>query len=650
MARLGQKIMSVIRDLWPSLRERTSKIDSSRQDSKTQEQNPSQISSLSTFPETPEPDSDFRSHSQVADALIETVTSGDDGLGIALTGRLGSGKSSIVEQTKKRLESGESDSLVFTYDIWVHRGDSIRRSFIEELAQWLEGKGWIGKSTANEAERYVLKQQSESRSQITAIGAAAAILLALLSPALLLTRADRWNVIAEQIPLWLPDLGLDEILVESFGALVALLILTVFTAGLGTLVIWRLFSGDGMWSPSLLSRESSVTIEEADASTVDFRKAFEKLVGSALEDSDRKLVIVIDNLDRFTPEDVYETWTNLQTFFDLSAQNRHDESDEEDWRGQFWTILPFSPKAPYRLRQMLDRPEECRGDENAVALTPSRAPFEEYIEKTFQLRFRVSPPVQSDYEEYFLQQFEQAIEIHDDQGAAGRVRDLFFRFVNDSRKPSGTLQPTPRTVNRYLNDLVGSIRQNGETPPIPVQAYFLLLKRKFGDNLTQHKIQSDSDVDLRGAQPLVGVQVSTLRRQLLMLHHGIKESKVDQILIRSEVRKAIEDGDSGKLEELQGETGFSHIVRERVQQLRARPLGSTIATAAVALEDVDQRHLPEQCWKLLTEGIEAVDEIEVRSKKIGQGLNVLIKKQKGEKGDTELLERMSLRLISAMPE
>ncbi len=628
----------------------------STDDTTESEQRSEPISRLSTIPEAPEPESDFRSHKQVADALVQTITSGDDGLGIALTGRLGSGKSSIVERMKKRLENGESDSLVFTYDIWVHRGDSIRRSFIEELAHWLEGKGWIGKSTANEAERYVLKQQSESRSQITAIGAAAAILLALLSPALLLTRAHQWNVIAENIPLWLPDLGLDEILVESFGALVALSILTVFTAGLGILAIWKLgywlIYGGRTWSPSLLSRESSVTIEEADASTVDFRKAFETLVGSALKGSDRKLVIVIDNLDRFTPEDVYETWTNLQTFFELSASNRRDDEarEDRDWRDRVWTILPFSPQAPYRLRQMLGRRENAHGNRETYSPTPSIPPFEEYIEKTFQLRFRVSPPVQSDYEEYFLQQFEEAVEIHDDRGTATRVRDLFFRFVYDSRKPDGTLQPTPRTVNRYLNDLVGSIRQHGRTPPIPVQAHFLLLKRKFGDNLTQQKIQSDSDVDLRGVQPLVGVQASTLRRQLLMLHHGVEISKVNQILIRPEVVAAIEDGDAETLEEFQHETGFRRLVRERVQQLKARPLGATIATAAVALEDVDENRLPEQCWKLLIEGIEAVDEIEVRSEKVGKGLDVLIEKQKEEQVDTEPLERRSLRLISAMPD
>ena len=86
--------------------------------------------------------SDFRSHRQVADALVETITSGDDGLGIALTGTVGSGKSSIVERMKQELN--DTKTRVFTCDIWVHRGDSVRRSFLEELARDLEeDAGWM---------------------------------------------------------------------------------------------------------------------------------------------------------------------------------------------------------------------------------------------------------------------------------------------------------------------------------------------------------------------------------------------------------------------------------------------------------------------------------------------------------------------------
>lgn len=625
----------------------------------------------STIPEAPEPQSDFRSHRQVADALVETITSGDDGLGIALTGTVGSGKSSIVERMKQELEDDSNTKRVFTYDIWVHRGDSIRRSFIEELARFLEeGVGWVEQDTAQKAKRYVLEQETESRSQITTLGATAAALLALLPPSLLLTQADRWNVIADHISfLWL-----DEIPTETFGAIVALGILAALLFGVGWIYHRRNdhpnSNSDSGQNTSLLDRETSITIKKADASTVDFRQAFEELVGSALdEDADRRLVIVIDNLDRFTPEDVYETWTNLQTFFELSTSHRRDEastnvlgtderdgketgntkSEDKDWDDRFWTILPFSPQAPYRLRKMLKGSEDAGGHERPDVWTPATPPFEEYIDKTFQLRFRVSPPVQSDFEAYFVQQLSQAIGIPDDQETVARVRDLFFRFMKEGTTPSGTLQPTPRTVNRFLNDLVGSIRQHDRTPPIPVQAYFLLLKRKYGDDLDGSKIREEDELDMRGVEPIIGARVARLRKQLLMLHYGVEEDKVAQILIRSKVQDAIDEGDHETIEEHESKVGFESIVREQVHRLHARTIGERIATAAVALKNVDTDFLPERCWSLLIEGIREVETVDVRSSTVGEGLNVLIDKQAEEEGDVEKLERSVLKLLRTMP-
>ena len=134
-----------------------------------------------------------------------------------------------------------------------------------------------------------------------------------------------------------------------------------------------------------------------------------------------------------------------------------------------------------------------------------------------------------------------------------------------------------------------------------------------------------------------------------MLHHGVEESKVDQILIRPEVVTAIEDGEGDVLQKHQDKTGFGSIVREQVQRLSARSLGARIAKAAVALEDIDQEFLPASCWELLTEGIEAVREIEVRSAKVGKGLDVLLGIQESQT-DREPLERKTLRLISPMPD
>ena len=91
----------------------------------------------------------YGGHNRVADAIINLIMNEDGGKSVALTGHWGSGKSSIVEMIKRKLQS---NGYVFVFNAWAHEGDPLRRAFLEKIINYvvnvdpkLDKEYWEGK-------------------------------------------------------------------------------------------------------------------------------------------------------------------------------------------------------------------------------------------------------------------------------------------------------------------------------------------------------------------------------------------------------------------------------------------------------------------------------------------------------------------------
>lgn len=77
-------------------------------------------------------------HQRIADRLFDLITKSDTkGLTIGLEGSWGSGKSTVVNLLRKKLEETK-ETFVFYMDSWAHEGDFLRRAFLESFAQQLQ--------------------------------------------------------------------------------------------------------------------------------------------------------------------------------------------------------------------------------------------------------------------------------------------------------------------------------------------------------------------------------------------------------------------------------------------------------------------------------------------------------------------------------
>ena len=187
--------------------------------------------------------------------------------------------------------------------------------------------------------------------------------------------------------------------------------------------------GDGGLAeiPALVTGKSStesrtIVTQTPDPTSVEFEAVFRELLNEALKPKDRKLLLVIDNLDRVQPSDALSIWSTLQTFLGYSDYGR------ADWIDRLWVLIPYDGNAILRL---WDRPGS---DATNSALAAS------FLDKTFQLRFRVPQLLLSNWRGFLQKALQQAFPNH---------QEVDFHDVYRAFAVKGGLEtsaPTPRDL------------------------------------------------------------------------------------------------------------------------------------------------------------------------------------------------------------
>ena len=132
--------------------------------------------------------------------------------------------------------------------------------------------------------------------------------------------------------------------------------------------------------PALVTGQAStesrtVVTQSPDPTSVEFESVFRDLLDEALDQKKRKLLIVVDNLDRVEPSDALSIWSTLQTFLG------HRDYQRPDWIERLWVLIPYDDKA---ILHLWDR----SGNMDNSLLAAS------FLNKTFQLS--PNPPKDTD--------------------------------------------------------------------------------------------------------------------------------------------------------------------------------------------------------------------------------------------------------------
>lgn len=377
-------------------------------------------------------------HQRVADVIANVVETQPGPGAIALEGGWGSGKSTTVKLLEGKLRSSTN---AFVFDAWAHQGDSLRRSFLEGLIKFLSAdeRRWI---PPEEGERELSELRRRERTidtETTVTTSAAGRIVGALSPlvavgiallawalahaewawrgvALLLIATPiaaafaYWIATTRQFGGWRwPYLGLLLVSLAAFFLLTCSLsedriagvglAMGLLLGPVAPVVHWSRLKptsgdspegqerkGDPPVGPfSLVDRwstanEKSSVSEDTEPTSVEFEEKFDELLSAALgTEVDRRLLIVLDNLDRVDVEDARITLATMQPFIGLRPSASHSRGPME----RVWFLIPFDPDGLKALW--------ATAIPDSSGSTGGARPARSFIEKLFVLRIPLPP-------------------------------------------------------------------------------------------------------------------------------------------------------------------------------------------------------------------------------------------------------------------
>jgi len=538
----------------------------------------------------------FGSHKRLAKAIVSLINEEVGGKSIALTGTWGSGKSTVVNLVKSLLDKNatenSSDQTVFIFDAWSHERDPLRRAFLEKFIDFLSSINWI-----NPKEWSKKKEQLSRRLTITettqiphlTLGGIALTFAALLVPmglALLST--------ASNLPTYLLSIAC----FFSVSPILVILLLLLLKRG-----------GNEISSKSdilrlLVSRsESNVrneTVETPDPTSIEFQDIFQNILTEALEaDKERRILLVVDNLDRIDPDNALSIWSTMRTFFE------HDSRSEIPWMSRFWLLVPFDLGALRRLW----RGDEAEGDELVNA----------FKNKTFQIVFHISPPVLSDWKDFFIEQISIALPAEHHKSDFHLIYRIFRLKGTPKDRPI-----TPRDIKLFINNLGALHRQWEDLIPLPSQALYILYKNKIESQ--ENSLTKDDFLEPR-ILALIGQ--SDLQKHLASIHFNVEQEKAIQVLIGKQVEEAIVKGEPKDLKRYQKVIGFlevcEHIIEENYREWASGdPAALSLAAIALYELEIDNIASWDHIWRCLKLGASNVEIWRGLNKDVGRGIVIIL--------------------------
>ncbi|MEJ8841502.1 P-loop NTPase fold protein [Lacibacter sp. H375] len=344
-----------------------------------------------------------KSQERTAKQIAEHITAGDkDYQLIGLDGEWGSGKSNAISIVRKQLEKKHH---LFIYDTWAHQEDLQRRSFLEELTDDLQKNHivdqveWRTRLNDLLAKKKVTITKTIPRLSYAII---ASLLVAILTP---LTK-----VISDEVP---DDKPIYKFLIAAAPLMIAIGVWII--AALRDKQLWNITQLFSIYEKQDLQKITDETISENEPSVREFRNWMHQLDQA----SNKKIVIVFDNMDRLPSEKIKIIWALLHTFFSAG------------YYSNIWVIVPFDRS---HVRQAF---EKDGGDNN----------FEKtnhFINKTFSVIFTISPAVLTDWKKFFEIKFKDAF------GEEEKAEFIIARKIFDLHHAS----ITPRKIIAFLNDIV----------------------------------------------------------------------------------------------------------------------------------------------------------------------------------------------------
>ena len=296
--------------------------------------------------------------------------------------------------------------------------------------------------------------------------------------------------------------------------------------------------------------ETHEEVYSSEASSTQFKDWISKL-NEALKAS---LVIVIDDMDRLPARNVQELWAAIHTLF------------TEVQYGMIKVIVPFDRSHIISAF----REENIQGEDS----TP-KCYGNDFIDKTFDVVYRVAPPILSNWKTYLIERWNEAFG-KEPEGLVTQIYDL----LADGK--------TPREIIAFINECV-TIRKTC-SPEIPDEYIALFAVGK-------HEIVQDplrELLELKFCQPLsYQYDNENTRKYLSAIHYQLEPDNALETIYVEQLRRELDKGESTLLQMPITQSLFTSILEHAIAEI------THVENATMALTKVKDKKIKPDFWDQL---------------------------------------------------
>lgn len=490
-----------------------------------------------------------QTHKKTAEQITQKILSSETSLMIGIDGGWGSGKSNLIQMIEKRVQEEDAKAIFFTYDAWGHQNDMPRRAMLEELTSkviqfpqaLLEGKrkDWEGKK------RDLLAQKKETSTKTIPKVSAGILVLALMS--ILTPLCSQWGERLSKEGSFLWGIGITAFPL-IFGFLYALYEFFHLEEKTIKAFLNELLS---LYQESTKEETTHEVVFSEEPSSSQFR-AWMKDLDQSLQ---THLILVFDNMDRLPASKVQEFWAAIHSFF--------SEEKYEHIR----VIIPFDRKhiiSAFRGEDSDDR--RCYGND--------------FIDKTFDVVYRVAPPTLSNWKGYLSAQWEEAFgESLSPEHSITQIYDLL------------TESKTPREIIAFINDCVTTRETCSVSIPNEHIALFVIGKHKISESPEKELLE------LSFLKPLAyKYDNDDTRKYLSALYYQLPPDEALEIVYTDQLRRELDLGDSRLLGSLVSLSILPNLLENAIVAV------TNVENATLAFAEVEKESstpIPAGFWEQL---------------------------------------------------
>ena len=358
-------------------------------------------------------------HKSIADAITKFIITTKVGHTIGIEGNWGSGKSTIVHLIIENFIKDKNTKTI-VFDAWSHEGDPLRRVFllrlIEQVKEWIPKNEFKGlKDRIRGLSGSTTKESNKIQISVLWIFTTISILLVPIGIELIKEQINN-------VTLRIADSN-----GPNFGFIIGLVIFIFFL--LMIVVTYFLYKKDpNKYGINFFQIPSQFVPETITVNpcSIDFEETFQEIIKAACKDVSRRIIIIIDNIDRIDIEVAKQILITLQTFID------HD-NDKTDKYKNLWVIIPYDFKGLLGVW-------ENNGQHENRALA--------FLAKRIETNFLIPPLIPSKWTTFFRNKIQEEFPQHKDIKQFDKILDIYKKFLSDN-----TQEPNPREIIRFINQI-----------------------------------------------------------------------------------------------------------------------------------------------------------------------------------------------------